>query len=150
MQEAIPYRTHLHSPSVVSASGNGSPEHGGVNSICHKAAASDAKSVEKMVLENAVVVFGKRGCCMCHVVKTLLLGHGVNPTVFEVDEADEGTVAEELSRIHVEKREINNGIIQFPAVFVGGKLFGGLDQVIATHISGDLVPILKDAGALWL
>ncbi|KAJ0081289.1 hypothetical protein Patl1_10633 [Pistacia atlantica] len=92
-----------------------------------------------MVLENAVVVFGRRGCCMSHVVKTLLLGHGVNPAVFEVEEADEANVVGDLLRIKGLK-----------AVFVGGKLFGGLDQVMATHISGELVPILKDAGALWL
>jgi hypothetical protein len=29
-------------------------------------------------------------------------------------------------------------------------LFGGLERVMATHITGELVPILKDAGALWL
>jgi glutaredoxin 3 len=40
--------------------------------------------------------------------------------------------------------------VQFPVVFVGGKLFGGLERVMATHITGELVPILKDAGALWL
>lgn len=107
-------------------------------------------SVEKMVLENAVVVLGRRGCCMSHVVRTLLLGHGVNPAVFEVEEADEANVVGELSRIKGLKSETDGGSIQFPAVFVGGKLFGGLDQLIATHISGELVPILKDAGALWL
>uniref|UniRef100_A0A0D3ES93 Uncharacterized protein n=1 Tax=Oryza barthii TaxID=65489 RepID=A0A0D3ES93_9ORYZ len=37
-----------------------------------------------------------------------------------------------------------------PAVFVGGKLLGGLDRLMAVHISGELVPILKKAGALWL
>jgi hypothetical protein len=29
-------------------------------------------------------------------------------------------------------------------------LFGGLDKLMAAHISGELVPILKEAGALWL
>ncbi|CAN1283876.1 GRXC9 [Linum perenne] len=71
---------------------------------------------------------------MCHVVKRLLNGLGVNPTVYDVDEPDEGHVAD----------------VQFPVVFVGGKVFGGLERVMATHISGELVPILKDAGALWL
>ncbi|CAI0445158.1 unnamed protein product [Linum tenue] len=82
---------------------------------------------------------------MCHVVKRLLLGLGVNPTVFEVDEPEEGHVAEQLSSL-----VDDGGEVQFPAVFVGGKLFGGLERVMATHISGELVPILKDAGALWL
>ncbi|CAN1283875.1 GRXC9 [Linum perenne] len=76
---------------------------------------------------------------MCHVVKRLLNGLGVNPTVYDVDEPDEGHVAKELS-----------SLVDFPVVFVGGKVFGGLERVMATHISGELVPILKDAGALWL
>ncbi|KAK8664694.1 hypothetical protein V6N13_084472 [Hibiscus sabdariffa] len=42
------------------------------------------------------------------------------------------------------------GGVRFPAVFVGGKLFGELYSVMPTHISGELVPILKDAGALLL
>ncbi|CAI0445157.1 unnamed protein product [Linum tenue] len=75
---------------------------------------------------------------MCHVVKRLLLGLGVNPTVFEVDEPELSSLVDD------------GGEVQFPAVFVGGKLFGGLERVMATHISGELVPILKDAGALWL
>lgn len=142
MQEAIPYRTYTHSPAV--AAGSASSAHGGGVT---EESDNVTKSVEKLVVENAVMVFGRRGCCMCHVVKTLLLGHGVNPAVFEVADSDEAAVLDELSRIDVEN---GGGIIQFPAVFVGGKLFGGLDQVMATHISGDLVPILKDAGALWL
>ncbi|RDY14646.1 Glutaredoxin-C9, partial [Mucuna pruriens] len=101
----------------------------------------------KMVAENAVIVIGTRGCCMCHVVQKLLQGLGVNPPVYEVDEGHEVAVAAELSRKIVGG---DGGEVQFPAVFVGGKLFGGLERVMATHISGELVPILKDAGALWL
>lgn len=79
-------------------------------------------------------------------MKTLLLGHGANPAVFEVEEADEAVVVGELMKV------IGSGgeTVSLPAVFVGGKLFGGLDQVMATHISGKLVPVLKEAGALWL
>ncbi|KAF2303278.1 hypothetical protein GH714_016273 [Hevea brasiliensis] len=68
-------------------------------------------------------------------------------TVFEVDEKEEAAVMNELSNINGGKI---GGEVQFPVVFVGGKLFGGLERVMATHISGELVPILKDAGALWL
>ncbi|KAE8659689.1 Glutaredoxin-C9 [Hibiscus syriacus] len=59
---------------------------------------------------------------------------GVNPAVSEVEEEKEETVLSELSTI-------NGGRIQLPAVFVGGKLFGGLDRVMSTHITGELVPI---------
>ncbi|KAH7690444.1 Thioredoxin-like protein [Dioscorea alata] len=38
----------------------------------------------------------------------------------------------------------------FPAIFIGGKLIGGLDQLIAIHVTGKLIPMLKEAGAIWL
>lgn len=107
-----------------------------------------SKMVPNMVLESAIIVFARRGCCMSHVVKRLLLGLGANPAVHEVEESDEVGVVRELEAIV----GANNGgnKMQFPAVFIGGKLFGGLDRVMATHISGELIPILKEAGALWL
>lgn len=93
---------------------------------------------------------------MCHVARQLLLGHGVNPTVFEVDEKDEAVVVEVLTRIaRAGASDGSNGggvsvSVQFPVVFVGGKMLGGLEKVMGAHISGDLVPILREAGALWL
>ncbi|KAL6198367.1 hypothetical protein ACLB2K_028158 [Fragaria x ananassa] len=111
-----------------------------------------AASVQKLVSENAVIVVGRRGCCMSHVVTRLLLGHGVNPTVFDVDEDDEAAVVVELRKMMtiVGDESVIDNWPQFPVVFVGGKLFGGLEKVMATHISGELVPVLKEAGALWL
>ncbi|VFQ89486.1 unnamed protein product [Cuscuta campestris] len=108
-----------------------------------------------LVSENAIIMFGRRGCCMSHVVQRLLFGLGVNPTIYDVDEEDEPTVAYELSRIIrcAAAGGNNPAAVQlppFPAVFIGGKLFGGVDEVIAAHISGDLVPLLRRAGALWL
>ncbi|KAF7801740.1 glutaredoxin-C9-like [Senna tora] len=57
----------------------------------HNSSASGRQEgmVAKMVSENAVIVIGRRGCCMSHLVKRLLLGLGVNPAVYEVDEKDE-------------------------------------------------------------
>lgn len=115
----------------------------------------ETATVEAAVSGNAVIVFGRSGCCMCHVARRLLLGHGVNPAVFEVDEKDEASVIGELTRI----AGVNGGgseggdvelSLQFPVVFVGGKMFGGLEKVMGAHISGDLVTILREAGALWL
>ncbi|KAL2524221.1 Glutaredoxin-C9 [Abeliophyllum distichum] len=111
---------------------------------------SSVVEVPKLVAENAVVVFARSGCCMCHVVKLLLHGHGVNPTIFDVDEQNEATVTGELSKI-IGTGEANTSCMpQFPAVFVGGKLFGGLEEIMAAHISGELVPVLRKARALWL
>ncbi|KAF2542051.1 hypothetical protein F2Q68_00031134 [Brassica cretica] len=93
------------------------------------------------------MVIGRKGCCMCLVVKRLLFGLGVNPAVLEIDEKREVEVMSELEKIGVKG---GRETVMLPAVYVGGMLFGGLDRVMATHISGELVPILKEVGALWL
>ncbi|XVF87419.1 hypothetical protein PTKIN_Ptkin18bG0118500 [Pterospermum kingtungense] len=144
MQEAIPYK------SYTAATANGSRPSAPLRNFLDGAnnGSGAETSATKLVVENAVIVFGKRGCCMCHVVKRLLQGHGVNPAVCEVEEEKEEAVVNELSRIDGERG--GGAGVQFPAIFVGGKWFGGLDRVMSTHISGELVPILKDAGALWL
>ncbi|RZC46601.1 hypothetical protein C5167_039545 [Papaver somniferum] len=116
--------------------------------------------IKGLVSENAVLIFGRRGCCMCHVMKRLLLALGVNPTVYEViDEADEISVINELLSViethnndHKGNKETHSDYseLQFPAVYIGGKLFGGLDRLMGAHITGELIPKLKQAGALWL
>ncbi|KAE9599894.1 hypothetical protein Lal_00046013 [Lupinus albus] len=109
--------------------------------------------VLNMVSHNAVIVFGRCGCCMSHVVKRLLQGLGANPAIYEVEEKDEVGFARELEAIVGDNNIGYDGKmikIQFPIVFIGGKLFGGLDRLMATHISGELVPMLKEVGALWL
>ncbi|CAI9760175.1 unnamed protein product [Fraxinus pennsylvanica] len=132
MQQAIPY-TNL--PPTTTSNGG---------------ATTHVVEVPKLVAENAVVVFARSGCCMCHVVKLLLHGHGVNPTIFDVDEQNEATVTGELSKIIGTGETNAAGRPQLPTVFVGGKLFGGLEEVMAAHISGELVPVLRKARALWL
>ncbi|CAK7350515.1 unnamed protein product [Dovyalis caffra] len=156
MQEAIPFRAY--SPATTAGNrklpARDSCDHGGANTsgTGHVLVVTNGHEnhVQKLVLENSVIVFGRRGCCMCHVVKKLLLGLGVNPPVFEVEEKEEDYVIKELSMINGDKGGKDVDQVQFPVVFVGGKLFGGLERVMSTHITGELVPILKDAGALWL
>ncbi|KAL0321264.1 UNVERIFIED_CONTAM: Glutaredoxin-C9 [Sesamum radiatum] len=144
MQKAIPYRDWL-----PTAGGSAAPPPGNINSG-EGATIGDAQSVRKLVAENAVVVFARRGCCMCHVVKLLLHGHGVNPSIFDVDDQNEADVKNELSEIIGEGAAGNSAVPQFPAVFVGGELFGGLEDIMGAHISGELVPRLREARALWL
>ncbi|KAL7215893.1 hypothetical protein ACSBR1_027942 [Camellia fascicularis] len=149
MQEAIPYKIWVPNPqhpfqnrsALVNkdiGSDSGSTKGGG--------GAGGGDDIKNMVLENAVIVLGRRGCCMSHVVKRLLQGLGVNPAVHEVDEDDETSVFRQLEGIVGQA----GGRMQFPAVFIGGQLFGGLDRIMATHITGELIPVLKQAGALWL
>ncbi|CAA7396313.1 unnamed protein product [Spirodela intermedia] len=109
------------------------------------AGACDAlERVERLAAENAVVIFSVSTCCMCHAVKRLFCGMGVNPTVYELDEDPRGA---DMERAFL---QLLGGPSAVPVVFVGGKLVGAMDSVMASHISGTLVPLLKEAGALWL
>ncbi|KAH7365029.1 hypothetical protein KP509_18G005400 [Ceratopteris richardii] len=80
---------------------------------------------------SSVVIVCGQGCCMSHVVTQLLYSLGANPCVLEV----------------VPDRKLS---YELPAIFVGGRLLGGVDKLLAAHISGNLIPQLKGAGALWL
>ncbi|XP_062109545.1 glutaredoxin-C7-like [Humulus lupulus] len=100
--------------------------------------------VARLASESAVVVFSVSSCCMCHAVKRLFCGMGVNPTMYELDHDPMGNDIERALM-----RLLGNST-PLPVVFIGGKLIGGMDRVMASHITGSLVPLLKEAGALWL
>ncbi|KAJ8771924.1 hypothetical protein K2173_027101 [Erythroxylum novogranatense] len=100
--------------------------------------------IERLASENAVVIFSISTCCMCHAIKRLFCGMGVNPTVYELDEDPRGM---EIERALMRLLGSSTAV---PVVFIGGKLVGAMDRVMASHINGTLVPLLKEAGALWL
>jgi len=111
---------------------------------------SPLERVQRLASDNAVLVFSVTSCCMCHVVKRLFCGLGVNPAVFELDEEEgEGGAGggSDMEKVLVRLVGKKPAV---PAVFIGGELVGGLDRLMAVHISGELVPKLKQAGALWL
>ncbi|XP_047045145.1 monothiol glutaredoxin-S9-like [Lolium rigidum] len=145
MYQAIPYSAgRLPSWPRAMPSSAEVPEAGSVAAADHQAAAARSgdggEAVRRAVAESPVVVVGRRGCCLSHVVKRLLQGLGVNPAVHEIaDDAELAALA-----------NAEGEVAALPAVFVGGRLLGGLDRLMAVHISGELVPILKSAGALWL
>ncbi|KAH0895928.1 hypothetical protein HID58_045496 [Brassica napus] len=96
--------------------------------------------ITKMVLERPVVIYSKTSCCMSHTVKTLLCDFGANPAVHELDEIPRG-------------REIEQALLRLgcspavPAIFIGGELVGGANEVMSLHLNGSLIPMLKQAGA---
>ncbi|KAI3899659.1 hypothetical protein MKW92_022310 [Papaver armeniacum] len=100
--------------------------------------------VTRLVSQRAVVIFSKSTCCMSHTIKTLFYDLGVNPTVHELDE-------EPRAGKEIEKALIRLGCSpSVPAVFIGGELVGGANEIMTLHLSGSLVPLLKQAGAIWL
>uniref|UniRef100_A0A0E0BLT6 Glutaredoxin domain-containing protein n=1 Tax=Oryza glumipatula TaxID=40148 RepID=A0A0E0BLT6_9ORYZ len=134
-----------------------------------------AEMVARLASERAVVVFTKSGCCMCTAVTTLLGELAVSAAVHELDRDPLGKEMErELARrlygsggrggpppdpLGKEmERELarrlygsgGRGGPAVPAVFIGGSLVGGTSKVMAMHLKGELVPMLKSAGALWL
>ncbi|XP_061989415.1 monothiol glutaredoxin-S2-like [Rosa rugosa] len=101
------------------------------------------EAVTKMVSERPVVIFSKSSCCMCHSIKTLLCDFGVNPAVHELDEMQGGREIEQaLSRLGCNP--------SVPAVFIGGELVGGANEIMSLHLKRSLIPMLKHVGALWV
>jgi glutaredoxin 3 len=100
--------------------------------------------VMNLASERAVVIFTLDSCCMCHTVTRLFRDLGVNALEHELD--------------HDPKRkEMEKALIKLlgkgppvPAVFIGGKLVGDTNKVMSLHLSGELVPMIRNAGALWL
>ncbi|KAK3120655.1 hypothetical protein QOZ80_9AG0691560 [Eleusine coracana subsp. coracana] len=101
--------------------------------------------VAKLASERAVVVFTTSNCSMCHSVTSLFSNLGVNAAIHELDREPRGR---EMERELV--RMLGGRAPAVPAVFIGGDLVGGTNRVMALHLAGELVPMLKKAGALWL
>ena len=100
--------------------------------------------VTKLASQREVVIFSMSSCCMCHTVTRLFRELGVNPTVVELDEDPRGKEMEKaLARLLGRSPAV-------PAVFIGGRLVGSTDKVMSLHLGGNLVPLLRNAGALWV
>ncbi|EES02308.1 hypothetical protein BDA96_03G035200 [Sorghum bicolor] len=97
-----------------------------------------AARVGRLVRESPVVIFARPGCCMAHVMKRLLQAVGAHATVIELDA---GAAEEEELAAGAEGAGV-------PALFVGGDPVGGLEGLMALHLSGRLEPRLRELGAL--
>ncbi|GLT41994.1 hypothetical protein SLA2020_160180 [Shorea laevis] len=95
------------------------------------------ETVTTLVAEKPLVIFSKNKCDMCHTIKTLFYGFGVNPTIYELDEMPRG-------------HEIEQALSTVPTVFVGGELVGGPNEVMSHHLNRSLIPMLRRAGAIWV
>lgn len=99
--------------------------------------------VTRMGVEYPVVIFSKSTCSMSHSIKTLICSFGANPTVYEIDEHPNGEQMEKELKALGRKPSV-------PAVFIGQELIGGANEVFSLHLKGKLVPLLKDANAIWV
>ncbi|CAL0322691.1 unnamed protein product [Lupinus luteus] len=95
--------------------------------------------IQRLISEHPVIIFTRSSCCMCHVMKKLLATIGVNPTVIELDDNEISALPSAATTLRTPT----------PAVFIGGNCVGGLESLVALHVSGHLVPKLVEVGALW-
>ncbi|OWM63388.1 hypothetical protein CDL15_Pgr022133 [Punica granatum] len=89
--------------------------------------------IQRLISEHPVIIFSRSACCMCHVMKRLFSTLGVHPAVIELDDSEISALPSSPA----------------PAVFIGGTPIGGLESLVALHLSNRLVPKLIEAGALW-
>ena len=101
--------------------------------------------VMQLASERAVVVFTLSSCCMCHTVTQLMADLSVNALVHELDRDPRGKDMERA--LH---KMLGGRGSAVPAVFIGAKLVGGTNRVMSLHLASELVPMLINAGALWV
>ncbi|KAF9621022.1 hypothetical protein IFM89_015844 [Coptis chinensis] len=99
--------------------------------------------VMRLSSQRAVVIFSKSSCCMSHAIKSLFYDLGVSPAIYELDEEPKGREMEKA----LQRLGCNPSV---PAVFIGGTLVNSTNTIMSLHLSGSLVPMLKEAGAIWL
>ncbi|KDP34085.1 hypothetical protein JCGZ_07656 [Jatropha curcas] len=134
-----PTSTATNSSSASSSSSSSS------SSLSIDAAESAETRIQRLISEHPVIIFSRSSCCMCHVMKKLLATVGVHPTVIELDD-------NEISALPPPppSHDSDSPRNLVPALFIGGTCVGGLESLVALHLSNHLVPKLVEVGALWV
>ncbi|KAG9459802.1 hypothetical protein H6P81_004310 [Aristolochia fimbriata] len=104
------------------------------------------ETMQRLASQNAVVIFSRSSCCMCHTTKTLFVELGVTPAVYELDRHPRGAELEAALARLVGRRPSTATV---PVVFIGGELKGSTREIMALHLRGDLVPLLRKEGAIF-
>ncbi|KAK1430844.1 hypothetical protein QVD17_13889 [Tagetes erecta] len=102
-------------------------------------------TIQRLISENPVLIFTRPSCYMCDVTKRLFYSIGVYPTVIELDDGE----IEDLVLFHRQSDIVLDSEDDVaPAVFIGGFCVGGLENVVALHLSGHLVARLVEIGVV--
>ncbi|KAK6161967.1 hypothetical protein DH2020_001808 [Rehmannia glutinosa] len=100
-------------------------------------------------LREPVVIFSRSSCCMCHVMKRLLSTVGVHPTVIELEEDEISALSprgdnNNNSETMESSSAVHGGASVAPALYIGGACVGGMESLVALHLSNNLVPKLVE------
>ncbi|KAJ0802131.1 putative glutaredoxin, Thioredoxin-like superfamily [Helianthus annuus] len=98
-------------------------------------------TIQRLITESPVVIFSRSECYMCDVMKRLFFSIGVYPTVIELEE-------DEIADLAAFNCHGGGGDDVAPVVFIGGSFVGGLESLVAIHLSGCLVSRLVEIGVL--
>ncbi|KAM7500595.1 hypothetical protein LguiA_025009 [Lonicera macranthoides] len=99
--------------------------------------------VKTLATEHPVVIFSKTNCCITHTPETLIRNFGANPVVHKLDQLPKGH--------QLERELLESGLNpSVPAVFIGGQMVGGSNEVLSLKIQGKLKQMLIDAKAIWV
>ena len=101
------------------------------------------ESVRNLVNEKPLVIFSKSSCCVSHSMKQLMSSYGANATIYELDEIPNGNEVEKGLTSMGSKPSV-------PTIFIGNKFVGGSNEIVSLQIQGKLVPMLIEAGAIWV
>ncbi|XP_061374964.1 glutaredoxin-C6-like [Gastrolobium bilobum] len=131
---------HLHLTTTTATMTNPSPSSSSsCSSLSMDLDESTETRIQRLISEHPVIIFTRSSCCMCHVMKKLLATIGVHPTVIELDD-------HEIAALPSSSEDNTPP----PAAFIGGTCIGGLESLVALHVSGHLIPKLVEVGALWV
>ncbi|KAL0311869.1 UNVERIFIED_CONTAM: Glutaredoxin-C6 [Sesamum radiatum] len=113
-------------------------------------AESTEMRIQRLISENPVIIFTRSSCCMCHVMKRLLSTIGVHPTVIELEEDEIAALSprDDNNNNNEDSSTVLGGASGAPALYIGGACVGGLESLVALHLSNNLVPKLVEVGAL--
>lgn len=116
-------------------------------------AESTETRIRRLISENPVIIFTRSACCMCHVMKRLLSAVGVHPTVIELEEDEMAALKPrgaggDAGSSSAAAVVFGGEIPASPALYIGGACVGGLEGMVALHLSNGLVPMLVEVGAL--
>ena len=103
---------------------------------------ADARSkAQKLIDDNAVVVFSKSYCPYCKQTKNTLNSTGAKYAVFELDQMPDGGELQDALEDITGQRTVPNILFQ-------GKHIGGNSDLQTLRSSDQLEPLLREAGAL--
>ena len=96
------------------------------------------EKVESIIKTQSVLMFGKKSCPFCIVVKDFLTQTiGVRVSTVEIDEIPDGVEIHKYIKARAKHYTV-------PAVFIKGNFIGGCDTVKSLHAKNELVDLVDD------